>query len=172
MRKGQLVSHLFIYVLGIITVGLVLMLGFQAITKLNDNKCTVQKTQFTTALSEAIDKDKGWGISRTEEFNLPCGGEAVCFVSRQSSDTNQIVTDGIFDLTNYQVIKDSIESGDDVNVFLKTTDGFERLERFEVAAPISLPQSCPIRCFSGEPVKIRFAGLGQLVEPKPLSGVC
>jgi hypothetical protein len=162
-------AQMFIYLLGIIVAGLILLLGFKAVQKLEENKCTVQETQFSTALASAMDKDKGWGISRTETFTLPCNAEAVCFVSRQSTNNNELYADSAV-LTTYELqygtIVESVHSGDDVNVFLKTSDGFERLERFEVAAPIDLPMDEPIRCFSGAPLKIKFQGKGQTVEVK------
>lgn len=60
---------------------------------------------------------------------------------------------------------DSVQSGDDTNIFVKTDNGYDPLELFSKAAPIELPADEPIRCISGDPFKIRFNGKGQAVEP-------
>ena len=175
-NRGQIVGQIFIYILATIVVGMVLLLGVNALRHLEAGKCTVQSTQFATDLSASIEKNKGWGISRYERFSLPCNSQAVCFVSRVSTerhsfsqdtaDTAPEIAAAVAEArVKYPLITSSIESGDNTNVFIKTDKGYERLERFEVAAPISLPESVPVRCIAGDgTVEILFNGLGQTVE--------
>jgi len=177
--RGEIASQMFIYILGIIVVALLLLLGFKAVGVIENNKCTVQKTQFETDLAGSIDKDKDYGVDRVEQFTLPCGAQEACFVSIASATNHKI--QGLSPSSNpldeskyeyqigtinrlYSAIKTSIESGDETNVFIKTADGYQGLERFSVSAPIDLPIDDPIRCFSGDPLKIRFQGKGQTVQ--------
>ena len=170
-RRAQLASQLFVYILGIITVGLLLLLGFRAIDNLQKNQCAVQETKFVSALATAIERNKDWGVNRVETFSLPCDATAVCFVTRDLVDAvpgvNGLPDDRVttaFDRITQPTIHNSLGTGDDTNVFLQVDNGYKPVERFSKAAPIELKWDEPIRCFSGEPLQIRFKGLGQTVE--------
>lgn len=186
-RRGELASQLFVYILGIIVIGLVLLLGYRAVGHTWDKKCEVQEVQFQTALSSAIEKDKTGGVSRIETFEPPCGAVAVCFVDRDVTDSmpdanGNLPSPSPFDApidvndpsvtfrTAYPIITGSVEGGDDTNVFIRTDDGYEPLELFSKAAPIDLPGG-PVRCIdvpSGDPLHIRMKGLSRAVEPVPV----
>lgn len=174
-RRAQLAGQIFLYILGIITVGLLLMLGLRAVQHLEQSKCGVESTRFATDLAAAIEKDKAWGVSRVEEFTLPCNSKGedateVCFISRVTANQGHVdppVLNGMLDpnyLTPYGVIVDSVEAGVHTNVFLKFPSGFAPVTRFEISAPIDLPADRPITCVAGQPARIRFKGKGQGVE--------
>lgn len=182
---GQLAGQILMYLLGIITVGLILLLGMKAINQLQDKQCTVKDLQFQTDLASAIEKDKDAGVNRVESFSLPCNTVAVCFVSRSVVDAHAFPDpDGTGSVakdaqTNYPTIYNSVVNAQaGVNVFSKTeSGGFDPLERFSVSAAVDLPESTPIICMPGSAneatnektsctgdIKIRFLGKGRSVE--------
>lgn len=167
-RRGQLAAQVFIYILGIIVVGAILLIGMRALTVLNTNRCEAQETQFATALASAIQKNKKYGVSATERFTLPCDAQQVCFVSRSVVDQypNNVNTEADLSLLlPNPLIVSNIVGGDNTNVYLLLSDGtFQGVERFSVPAPIDLPETSPYRCIGSDPLTIRFKGAGQLVE--------
>jgi hypothetical protein len=170
-KRGEIASHVFVYILGILTVGLLMLVGIKAVDSLQNNQCDVRETQFVTQLASAIEKNKGWGVSRVAEFQLPCEVEEVCFVDRvyvdavNSNPTPRTVVTEEQILAGYGAIVASVESGVKVNVFMRMADGtFNPVPRFEVAAPIAAVPSQPITCIGGEPVRIRFNGQGTGVQ--------
>lgn len=168
--RGQLAAQVFVYILGIIVVGAILLVGIRSLGVLNDNKCEAQETQFATELASSIEKNKKYGVSQEEQFTLPCDAQEICFISRDVTDqyptTDESLNSAMRSRLRIPLIADSIVTSNiPTNVFLQRNDGtYEAVDRFSAAAPIILPTDDPIRCFSGDPLRIRFRGQGQLVE--------
>jgi hypothetical protein len=165
--KGQIASQLFMYILGIIVVGLLLLVGFKAVQTLEHNQCKVRETQFVTQLASAMEKNKGWGLSRIQDFELPCDTDAVCFVSREAADlagTAAVAQMLANQANDYPLIVASIQNGEKTNVFLKKSDGYIQVPRFAVPAPIIKQGSQHINCITGSPLQIQFEGLGDGVQ--------
>ncbi len=167
MNRGQIASQIFTYILGIVVVGLLLLIGLRAVDTIGDRSCDVQATKFATALATTIEKNKAWGINKVAEFVLPCGATRVCVVDRSVIDAVKAPGESAaLDAMEPQFggIVRSVQSDVAVNVFTETDGLFEPVSRFEDPAPITLPDDEPIRCFNGEPTRIRFRGQGRAVE--------
>jgi hypothetical protein len=171
--RGQLAGQVFIYILGMIVVGAIMLIGLRAVTYFGDSKCAAQETKFATELASAFESNKKYGVSRVVQFNLPCDAEAVCFVSRHVVDAypNAGLVDEaeLLEKVPVPIIASNIIVGDNTNVYLRLKDNtYKGLERFSASAPITLRdepgQTKPFICISGDPARIRFLGQGQLVE--------
>jgi hypothetical protein len=167
-KTGEIASQLFIYILGIIVVGVTLILGYTSVQKVLEQQCEAERVSFASNLASEIEKNKGKGVDRIEQFNLPCKAEAVCFVDRATVDAISAPGSPRFDSDmrdKYPVIISAIEEDENTNVFLRVEGTYESIERFvNSPAPIALPSSEPIRCIEGTPVTLRFQGEGRTVE--------
>jgi len=80
-KKGQATSQMFIYILGIIIIGLLLFFGVTWIGDLISTADTITSAQFKVQLEnsfEAIQTE--YGDARNFDFSVPNGVETVCFV--------------------------------------------------------------------------------------------
>jgi hypothetical protein len=166
--KGQLAGQVFMYILGIIVVGIILLVGLRGLNTVQENQCKVQYTQFVTELSGEIEKNKKWGTNKYVDIRLPCDVEQVCFVSRTVVDTvpsGDVTADEALISGISPLVSSGIADGVNINVFLRTKDGIEGVERFATPAPLALPTDDPFRCIGRDGIaRIHFKGQGQLVE--------
>lgn len=150
MKKGQ-IQQVFIYLLTIVAVGMVLLIGYRAIGGLMAKGCDVEKATFKSTLESYIDKYADFGSYHLENMKAPCSFAEVCFVS-----SDEIGTDP-FTSTN-PIIKDSVESGIEENIFLvktEVTEPFGYMEEIEVEDGVVCIEN------SNGKFKIAFEGLGR-----------
>jgi len=111
MRRGQLYSQIFIYILTIILISFILVYGYNAVQNFKKRAEQVSCLKFKNDLISAIDSiSPDFGSVKKKEFQLCAGYSKVCFVETFESPNIPNDIDPI--------IKDSILSSTGRNVFL------------------------------------------------------
>ena len=89
MRKAQIQSQLFIYILTIIVIGVLLLFGIKWIGKILQTDEVVQQTAFVKDIEGAFNSIRSdYGSQRLEEFSAPGSVDRTCFVDSQTTATN------------------------------------------------------------------------------------
>ena len=113
MKKAQ-ASQVFLYAIGIIIVGLVLLLGYKGIASLTSATDKGVFEQFKHELQNDIDSGSSYNRQSTRTYTVPGDYQVMCFADKDqkgvSADTGVAFVD--------QEIQDNTEN----NVFLVTTD--------------------------------------------------
>ncbi|MBS3119680.1 hypothetical protein J4475_02560 [Candidatus Woesearchaeota archaeon] len=108
--KGQAHTEIFVYALGIIIVGLLVILGYKGIGSLQKQSETMTLAQFEQSLqSKAAQLRPLAGSAEVITLTLPLSAKEICFV--ESGKVNTLDIDNPF-------IRDSLVSGAINNVFL------------------------------------------------------
>lgn len=120
MKKSQIYSQIFIYILALVLTSVILIYGYNAIQNFNKRANQVCFLKFKNDLSNAIESiTSDYGSVKKKDLQLCSGYNKVCFVesfeplsqsSRQNPESNVNSLDPI--------IKDSIASNTEKNVFL------------------------------------------------------
>lgn len=111
MRRGQLYSQIFIYILTIILVSFILVYGYNAVQNFKKRAEQVSCLKFKNDLVNAIESvSPDFGSVKRKELQLCSGYTKVCFVETFESPNLPNDIDPI--------IKDSILSSTGRNVFL------------------------------------------------------
>jgi hypothetical protein len=80
VKKAQVSSQLFLYILAIVIIGLLLIFGVKYIGMLVEKVDTINVVQFKTDLETNIEKIRpNYGTWRILEFDVPAEVEEVCF---------------------------------------------------------------------------------------------
>jgi len=111
MKKGQLISQVFIYILSVAIMAAILVYGYKAVNDFRERSEQVSIVKLRTDLTSSIKTlTKDYGSVKQKEFSL---GQfsSICFV--ESYSTPLTLPPG----TN-PFIEDSISSGTQENVFL------------------------------------------------------
>ncbi len=112
-RNAQIVGQVFIYVLGIVIMGAILIYGYNAISDFRRQSEQVSAIKLQSELSSAIDAlSSDFGSIKKIELRVE-GYSRICFVESHTTPS----LDG---LTIDPLIRDSIASGTGKNVFLLT----------------------------------------------------
>jgi len=111
MRKSQLYSHIFVYILTILLISFILVYGYNAVQDFKQRAERVQCLKFMKDLQNAVESiSSDFGSIKRKDLQL-CGGYAqVCFIESVQSPN---LPGGID-----PIIKDSILSNTGDNVFL------------------------------------------------------
>ena len=111
MRKSQLYSQIFIYILTIILVSFILVYGYNAVQNFKKRAEKVACLKFQNDLSNAVESiTSDFGSIKRKDLQLCAGYTQVCFVETFTSTNLPIDTDPI--------IRDSVISNTGKNVFL------------------------------------------------------
>src|SRR3989344_6581171 len=111
MRKSQLHSQIFIYVLTMVLVAFILVYGYNAVQDFKKRAEQLSCIKFKNDLQNAVDGILGdFGTVKRKDFQLCNGYNKVCFVE---SVNNKIIPPNID-----PIVKDSILSNTGKNVFL------------------------------------------------------
>ncbi len=157
-RRGQVISHVFVFLIGAFVMAAIALLGWRAVSTLGEQQCAAQETAFTHDLQEAFASNFARGKTRTHAFTLPCDADQVCFVSRSVIDAASAgVPSSISDVS--PAISTSIESGEQTNVFLRRGGVYEPVSAFGFPAPVG-ELTDDILCFEGSDFEIRFQRTG------------
>ena len=115
MKKAQIESKVFIYALLAIVVVLILIFGFKTITNIGEKNRQVISIKFEKDFKSELLTD--FGSVKRGTFELPPGTKYVCFIDLNKRD--ELLTSAIFEpfLKKYPLMKDSIESGTQLNAF-------------------------------------------------------
>ncbi|MEM4259659.1 MAG: hypothetical protein QXG00_00325 [Candidatus Woesearchaeota archaeon] len=150
-KKSQIVGQVFIYIFAIIVVGFLALIGANLFKKITIEKCNIQETSFISNINKYIDIYSDYGSVHKEILQAPCNSKEICFVS-----TNKIGANGIIP-NQYPIIKDSVEDGVQMNIFLVTSKETKPLAYSE-----KLEVDNGFLCISvGRGLKLTFTGNGQ-----------
>lgn len=182
-KRGQLVTNILIFVIGLIVIGLVVLFGYQVIQGMSEDRCEVLSIQFGTSLQQAIDNNKAWGTSRVVQLQAPCEAAHICMVDQRviqdpddysnyhaSIDQGELPSDSaIINIINSSVQTNLHVQGDRTNVFsVNNRGGVSPLARFSTEeAPIKIGESNPgAKCFPVQNgrLEVRMQGDGTRAE--------
>jgi len=123
-KTGQMItSEIFVYILALIVTSLILLYGYNAISKMRQQTNTVSGIQLKTDLVNSIESlGYEFGSVEIKKFNVPNGVNEVCFVDIDNADPDSTVFD------SYPIIKDSVKGGSKNNVFLLGTSSIVPIE--------------------------------------------
>ena len=111
MKKSQLHSQIFIYILTIIIISLVFIYGYNAIVNFKNRAEQVACLKFQNDLKNAVESTSGdFGSVRKKDLQVCGNNRLVCFVESFDNPSLPAGTDPI--------IKDSVNSNTGRNVFL------------------------------------------------------
>lgn len=111
MRRAQLYSQIFVYILTIILVSFILIYGYTAVQNFRKRAEQVSCIKFKNDLSNSIESIlSDFGSVKRKDLELCAGYSLVCFVETFQNIDMPSSTD--------PVIKDSILAGAGKNVFL------------------------------------------------------
>lgn len=101
MKKAQLADQPFIYILGIVTVILILLFGFRSITQLKEEASLVQLATFMNDFSRIIETYYNLNIGSSKELSLsiPTQIKMVCFTNPNQPLTAEVSPELEFLLT-------------------------------------------------------------------------
>ena len=110
MKKSQVQTQIFIYVMALVIFSLILLYGYNSIKKIREQASSVEYIQFKTDIENTITKlGYEFGSVDIKEFNVPGNYKQVCFV--EFSDSLTIPAD-------YPIINNSVYTNASDNVFL------------------------------------------------------
>jgi hypothetical protein len=162
-RRGQLIGHVFIFVLGAFVVASVMLVGYKALDNLNAQQCKAEEAEFARDIMQTFDSNMARGKVRMHTFSLPCSASEVCFVERNAIDQG---TSGIGNLPQYPIIQNSVENNEPKSVWLLTDEGYTPVDGITTALPVDDFGSTPlgVQCFAGSDVELKLEGRGMSVE--------
>jgi hypothetical protein len=79
MKRGQIQSQIFVYILVLVVVGAVALIGFSAITGITNHLKLIEMEQFKKTMSEDVADCSDYGEVCVKSYNLPSGAIAMCF---------------------------------------------------------------------------------------------
>lgn len=113
MKKAQ-ASQIFVYAIGVVIVGLVLLMGYKGITSITSAADTGAIEKFKNTFANDIDTGSSFGRQATRTYSVPGDFDRICFAS--DSQKGRTVA------TIHPLVADEIESGTENSVFLLTED--------------------------------------------------
>ena len=120
MGRGQIQSKVFMYILASIILILVIFYTYKAITAFKDHQRRAILAELEEKLKTAVEiASSKFGYVGIETLRVPDGTAEVCFVDL--NNTPGVLSSTLVD--RYPVIKDSLESGSQLNMFLISDDG-------------------------------------------------
>ncbi len=121
--KSQIIGGVFIYLFSAIVIGVILIFGYNSITKTNE---TMQQSNIESIKNDISSDIKfmksDYGSSKKVSYAIPQNAE-LCLFDLEKKD--EILADER--LGQYPLIKDSLESNSKKNVFLTSPSIFEPL---------------------------------------------
>lgn len=135
MRRGQIIGQVFIYVMAIITFGLVLLFGYKAVNKLVDQANNVALIQLRQEVQSAINSIGSSPDVDKRVLNIPSKFRKICFLENASTSNLKKISSCLCKLSNcvgsapgccigrsesdyYPPVCNAWKSGTDQNVFL------------------------------------------------------
>lgn len=87
MRKAQIQSQIFVYVLALIIMSFVLIYGYKSLTSIKDKGDLASTINFKTDIKSAVSSiSSDYGSIRVEEISVPPGFREVCFVDLSTNE--------------------------------------------------------------------------------------
>ena len=115
-KRGQIDSHILVYMLTIVIVAGIIVMGYKFISRSSKVMDKGELAQFKNKLAFDIKSvSNDYGTFKKITYSLPKNLQEVCFADL--SKKNDIMSSKLIDF--YPLIKDSISSNLNNNVFLK-----------------------------------------------------
>jgi len=162
--KSQVVGQIFIFIMAALIIGVIILIGYNAISSTLSKSCQIEQISFKTKFESLVERSNGWGSVTKQSLIAPCQYETVCFV-----DATQIGNTSINALSDCKnnIIKRSALDGDIKNVFVSTSKktvpiGYAPLLR------IDNPNNCTCITQKNKNFQITLLGIGQgtIVRPQ------
>lgn len=115
-KKGQIIGQVFIFIMAALIIGVIVLIGYNAISKTLSKSCQIEQISFKTKLESLIDRSNGYGSVTKQSLIAPCQYETVCFV-----DATEIGTANALDACPNKIIQRSVIDGDLKNIFVSTS---------------------------------------------------
>lgn len=116
MKKAQYIGQVFIYILAVFLIGFVLVYGYNVIHSFSRRTNEITNIKFATELKSSIESIMpDYESVKIKEFFITPEYKEICFVSNYNG-LPDVTT--ISDIDKYPIIKDSIISKSEKNVFL------------------------------------------------------
>ncbi|MGV8150614.1 MAG: hypothetical protein ACP5NV_02700 [Candidatus Woesearchaeota archaeon] len=158
MKNAQIAGQIFIFIMAAIIIGVIILLGYNAISTTLLKGCQAEEITFKSKMETLISKSSGYGSVAKEPIIAPCSYEYVCFI-----DATQIGDASGLSGCNNKILSQSAKDGDMKNIFVSTTSktipiGYSALLRLEN------PENCTCIKQKSKTFKITFKGLGSGTE--------
>lgn len=113
-RKSQIMGQIFIFILAALIIGVIILIGYSAISSTINKSCEVEQLTFKTKIESLIERSSSFGSLSKQSVIAPCEYEKVCFI-----DATRIGTD-LVNCSN-TIIKKSASTSDMKNIFVSTS---------------------------------------------------
>jgi hypothetical protein len=147
--RGQ-VQQVFIYILVIIVVGLIMLMGYRAISDFTSQGENIKLVNLQTDLENFAERHTSYGVIKNEKLTAPSGISKICFL-------NNSMTGDVLNIIIKQYVSTTIEQ---INVFLigEETIPFLKLDLIQ-------PLNHELECITAQSGKfhIKFEGKGSKV---------
>lgn len=129
MKTGQM-HQTFIYIFVVIVVGVLLIIGYQAIINIMMQGCEVEKTTFVGDLKTRLDNSRAENTRINDAMGAPCNYEEICFAhsDKTIAETSEV-------MNKDSVIKNNVNEETGFNVFLRRkgeTEAILQMENMEI----------------------------------------
>jgi len=151
MKRAQ-IGTIFIYLISILIIILVIYFGYKAIGGISKGAEKIATEKFKSTFTDDMKSDAAYGSIHLKSYNIPSKYDKVCFIDL----TKKGAIAGSVSVNIYPIIKDSIESNAQQNVFLLPSG-----EPF-YAGEVSVPNYPYFTCqdVRNSMIRLRLEGLG------------
>ena len=151
MKKAQIVGQIFIYLMGIIIAGFILLYGYKVIQGFRERTDQAVFIKFESDLLTEVKNSREYGSVNRETFPLSENFNEVCFL-----DLDAFLHTGV---EKYPLIENSLQSKVKKNVFLISGD--ENVENSLYVGKIDVEQGFLCLPTVGGRLNIEFEGKGR-----------
>jgi len=110
-HRGQIAGQIFIYIMVVIVIGIIALIGYNAIKNITQKSCQVEQLGFKTDLESDIAKYNSYGSVNKKILPAPCDYDEVCFVAANAT-TGKIACDA------HNIIAQSYDQKANQNIFV------------------------------------------------------
>lgn len=111
--KAQVVGQIFIFIMAALIIGVIMLIGYNAISGTLSKSCQIEQLSFKTKIESLIDRSNGYGSVTKQSIIAPCTYETVCFI-----DATKIGSP--ISKCGNRIINRSSADGDMKNIFVST----------------------------------------------------
>ncbi|MGV8141764.1 MAG: hypothetical protein ACP5NW_04970 [Candidatus Woesearchaeota archaeon] len=111
MMRGQIAGQIFLYILGVIVIGSVILFGFRLGGGMKEISEKYVSMEFRQSLNHDVDSLlNNYGSTYTAKYSLQDDFDKICFVD--------VARVSLTNLNEYPIIRNSVEEGVENNIFL------------------------------------------------------
>jgi len=160
-KKGQMAGQVFIYITAIIVIGVIALIGYNAIDKIVKKSCDADQATFKLDIENEIESRTSDGSVYMEKLNAPCEYDTICFVD--ASIINSPVARVSFQCTNNTIIQNSVRQGIQQNIFVISNQQTKQLGYSELISSTD-PSKCLCIKERSNKFYLTFSGRGTSTE--------